>query len=147
LDAESGKYSTLINKHGIEKHLAYAIRWSHSIDNWDIGFSHFYGTNRDPSILFEKDASGQIQLIPYYEMIHQTGLEVQITQDNWLWKLESIVRSGQGKTYFAGTGGLEYTFYDVFESGLDLGIVSEYLYDSRGSNAPVAFQDDFLAAV
>ena len=97
--------------------------------------------------MVEADAAGEIQLIPYYEMIHQTGLDVQITQENWLWKLESIVRSGQGKTYFAGTGGLEYTFYKVFETGLDFGFVSEYLYDSRGSIAPVAFQDDFLAAV
>ena len=134
-------------KHGIEKHLAYAIRWSHSIDDWDVGLSHFYGMNRDPTILAEIDTAGKIQLIPYYEMIHQTGLELQLTQENWLWKLESIVRSGQGKTYYAGTGGLEYTFYNVFESGLDFGIVSEYLYDSRGSNAPVIFQDDFLAAV
>jgi len=134
-------------KHGIEKQLAYAMRWSHSIGDWDIGFSHFYGMNRDPSIIVEADAAGKIQLIPYYEMIHQTGLDVQLTQENWLWKLESIVRSGQGKTYFAGTGGLEYTFYDVFETGLDFGVVSEYLYDSRGSNAPVAFQDDFLAAI
>jgi len=134
-------------KHGIEKQLAYAIRWSHSIGDWDIGLSHFYGMSRDPSILVEADTAGKIQLTPYYEMIHQTGLDVQMTQENWLWKLESIVRSGQGKTYFAGTGGLEYTFYDVFESGLDLGFVTEYLYDSRGGNAPVVFQDDFLAAV
>jgi hypothetical protein len=134
-------------KHGIEKHMAYAIRWSHSIGNWDLGLSHFYGTNRDPSILVETDSQGGIQLIPYYEMIHQTGIDIQMTQNNWLWKLESIVRSGQGKTYFAGTGGLEYSFYDVFETGLDIGLVAEYLYDSRGSHAPTVFQDDFLAAV
>jgi hypothetical protein len=80
-------------------------------------------------------------------MIHQTGVDVQLTQENILWKLESIVRSGQGKTYYAGTGGFEYTFYNLFETGLDIGIVGEYLYDSRGKNAPVVFQDDFLAAV
>ncbi len=75
------------------------------------------------------------------------SLDLQLTQDNWLWKLESIVRSGQGKSYFASTAGFEYTFYTVFESSLDIGIVSEYLYDSRGSNAPVVFQDDFLVAL
>jgi hypothetical protein len=134
-------------KHGIEKHMAYALRWSHSIGNWDLGFSHFYGTSRDPSILLNVDKLGKIQLIPYYEMIHQTGLDVQMTLDSWLWKVEAIVRSGQGKTYFAGTGGFEYTLYNMFESGIDLGLVTEYLYDSRGSHAPVVFQDDFLVAV
>jgi hypothetical protein len=134
-------------KHGIEKQLAYAFRWSHSIGIWDLGLSHFYGTSRDPSTIVEIDSTGEIQLIPYYEMIHQTGVDVQITQDNWLWKLESIVRSGQGKTYYAGTGGFEYTLYNMFSTGLDLGIVAEYLYDSRGSHAPVVFEDDFLAAV
>ncbi len=134
-------------KHGLEKQLAYALRWSHSIGDWDLGLSHFYGTNRDPSISVKIGNSGKLQLIPYYEMIHQTGLDVQLTRENWLWKLESIIRSGQGKSYFAGTGGFEYTFYNIFESALDIGLVSEYLYDSRGQNAPVAFQDDFLAAV
>ena len=134
-------------KHGIEKHMAYAFRWSYSVGKWDLGLSHFYGTSRDPSTLIEIDATGKLQLIPYYEMIHQTGLDVQMTQDNWLWKLESIVRSGQGKSYFAGTGGLEYTFYNMFDTALDLGLVAEYLYDSRGNHAPVVFQDDFLAAV
>jgi hypothetical protein len=103
-------------KHGIEKHMAYAIRWSHSIGDWDLGFSHFYGTSRDPSILVETDEQGVTRLIPYYEMIHQTAADIQITKNNWLWKLESIVRSGQGKAYFAGTGGFEYTFYSVFEA-------------------------------
>jgi hypothetical protein len=134
-------------KHGIEKHMAYAIRWSHSIGDWDLGFSHFYGTSRDPSILVETDEQGVTRLIPYYEMIHQTAADIQITKNNWLWKLESIVRSGQGKAYFAGTGGFEYTFYSVFESAVDIGVVSEYLYDSRGSHAPVIFQDDFFMGV
>ncbi|MCK4492783.1 MAG: hypothetical protein KAU26_01905, partial [Methylococcales bacterium] len=134
-------------KHGIEKHLAYAIRWSHSIGDWDLGFSHFYGMSREPSIQATIDTKGTLTLRPYYEMIHQTGIEVQVTKENWLWKLESIVRSGQGKTFYAGTGGVEYSFYDVMASGVDIGFVAEYLYDSRGNHAPTPFQDDFLAAV
>ena len=134
-------------KHGFEKNMAYAIRWSHAIGDWDIGLSHFYGTSRDPTFLLEADRAGNAQLIPYYEMIHQTAIDVQLTDENWLWKLESMVRSGQGNTYFAGIGGFEYTFFNLFESALDLGLVAEYLYDSRGSHAPVALQDDFLAAL
>lgn len=76
-------------------------------------------------------------------MIHQTGLDLQLTLESVLWTLETIVRSGQGKTYFASTAGFEYSFYNLLGSALDIGIVSEYLYDSRGSHAPVVFQDDF----
>lgn len=131
----------------LKKNMAYAIRWSHAIGDWDIGLSHFYGTSRDPTILIEADGAGNIQLIPYYEMIHQTAIDVQLTDENWLWKLESIVRSGQGNTYFAGIGGFEYTFFNLFESALDLGVLAEYLYDSRGSHSQVALQDDFLVAL
>ncbi len=134
-------------KHGLEKHLAYAFRWSHSVANWDIGISHFYGTSRDPSLRRNIDKAGQTRLIPYYEMIHQTGLDLQLTLESVLWTLETIVRSGQGKTYFASTAGFEYSFYNLLGSALDIGIVSEYLYDSRGSHAPVVFQDDFLVAL
>jgi len=134
-------------KQGIDKHIAYAIRYSHSIGLWDIGLSYFYGTSRDPSILINTNPSGKIDLIPSYEMIHQTGVDIQFTQDSWLWKLESIVRSGQGKTYFAATAGFEYTLYNMYDTGLDTGFVAEYLYDSRGTHAPVTFQDDFLVAV
>ena len=28
-------------KHGIEKQLAYAARWAHTLGDWDIGLSHF----------------------------------------------------------------------------------------------------------
>lgn len=134
-------------KHGIDKHIAYAIRYSHSIGLWDIGFSHFYGTSREPSVIINPKAPGKVELLPYYEMIHQTGIDVQFTQESWLWKLESIVRSGQGETYFASTAGFEYTLYNLYDTGLDTGFVAEHLYDSRGSHAPVAFQDDFLVAV
>ena len=133
-------------KHGFEKNVAYAIRWSHAIGDWDIGLSNFYGTSRDPTILTEVDDTGNIQLIPYYEIINQTGIDVQLTDESWLWKLESIVRSGQGDTYFAGVFGFEYTFFNLFESALDLGFLTEYMYDSRGSHSQKPLQDDFLAA-
>lgn len=136
-------------KHGIEKHMAYALRWSRSFDAWDIGLSYFYGTSRDPLIFVEFNRLGEMRLIPHYDTIHQAGLDMQVTEGSWLWKLEAIMRAGQGKTYFAGTGGLEYTFYSVFDTPLDLGLVVEYLYDSRGqsNNALYVFEDDILVAL
>lgn len=143
IDVGNARYE----KHGIDKHMAYAMRWSHTIGDWDLGLSHFYGTNREPTLLAEADGSGQLRITPYYEMIHQTAIDVQATTDSWLWKLEAMVRSGQGKTYFAATGGIEYSFYNVQNSGMDIGIVAEYLYDSRGQSQLTIFQDDIMTAL
>src|SRR5690606_16002138 len=80
-------------------------------------------------------------------------IDIQTIKGSWLWKLEALMRSGQGDRFYAATGGVEYTLFDLFESGIDLGLIAEYMYDSRGYNnvqaltQQVLFQDDFLAAV
>ena len=71
-------------------------------------------------------------LLPVYDVIHQTGLDAQLTTDAWLLKLESILRSGQGETFGGLTGGFEYTFGGIFGSVTDLGLLVEYSLDSRG---------------
>ncbi len=71
-------------------------------------------------------------LIPVYEVIHQTGIDAQLTTAAWLLKLETILRSGQGDTFGGLTGGFEYTFGGVFGTVADLGVLLEYSWDSRG---------------
>lgn len=139
----------LFDRHGLEKHMSYAARWSHYIGDWDIGISHFYGMNREPRFIPSFDSQGRlVKLRPFYETINQTSLDLQMTHESWLWKLEAMVRSGMGKTFFAAVGGLEYTLFDLYETGLDLGFVLEYMYDTRGSrNFYAPFQDDFLTAL
>ncbi len=134
-------------KNGFERHMAYAFRWSQTLGDWDIGFSHFYGTNRDPLFLLDSDRAGNLRIIPFYEMINQTGLDVQVTKDAWLWKLEAIFRSSKTFNYFASTFGFEYTFFNIRETGLDIGVLAEYLYDSRGQNIQTLFEDDFFVAL
>jgi hypothetical protein len=134
---------------GFKKQMAYALRWSKAINEWDIGVSYFYGTHRIPTIVPTFTQNGALKaLIPYYETIHQAGLDVQYTQGSWLWKLETVFRDGQeGKTLFASTGGFEYSVYNIFETGLDIGIIAEYLYDSRGRRGQTFFQDDFMTGL
>ena len=124
-----------------EKHIDYALRWQRSMGEWDAGLSHFYGTSRDPQFI-----PGPL-LTPFYELIHQTGLDVQATFDAWLWKLEAIRRRGPDETYTAATWGLEYTFYGVMESAADICLVLEYLYDERGQQASTPFQDDVMVGL
>ena len=132
------------DKSGFERQVSYAIRWAHSIGDWDMGLSHFYGTSRDPVFLVKATPDGQVNLIPYYQNINQTGLDIQATLDSLLLKWEAIVRVSESETAFASTAGFEYTFFNIASSGLDIGVLAEYLYDSRGLSAPTVGQDDFF---
>lgn len=128
------------------RHVDLAVRWSHIMGDWDVGLSHFYGTGREPQLISTSGEDGEPILIPRYEIIHQTGLDVQATKGSWLWKLELVNRSGQGDRFSALTGGFEYTFSNVRSSGLDIGVLGEYLFDERGEGAASYFEDDFFLA-
>jgi hypothetical protein len=125
----------------------YALRWRQSLGDWEVGLAHFSGTSRDPRLLPGVGSDGMPALIPYYDVIDQTSLDAQVTKGAWLWKLETIRRSGQGPAYAALTAGFEYTLSGIFDSGIDLGILAEYLYDDRGAGATTPFQDDVFAGM
>jgi len=134
-----------------EKHVDYAVRWEHSYDIWYIGLSHFIGTNREPKFQQGFDASrnprfdkGNPILVPYYNQINQTALDLQATfEGGWLLKLEAMSRTGKGfDRFFAASGGLEYTFYGINQTNIDVGFLFEYHYDERGDDATTPFQDD-----
>jgi len=124
-----------------QRHVDFAARWSQFMGVWDIGLSYFNGTSRDPRFILNSKGDA---LLPVYDLISQTGLDVQATVGNWLWKVEMISRGGQGDRYAALTGGFEYTFVGIFETSYDLGVISEYLYDDRGKNAATPFANDVM---
>ena len=116
-----------------------ALRYSHYIGDVDIGVSWFSGTGREPRFVPAADGSA---LLPVYDLIDQVGIDLQYTKESWLWKLEAIVRDGATHTFAAAVGGFEYTIYQVTESGADLGILFEYLYDGRNEFEPVTIADN-----
>lgn len=125
-------------------HLDAALRWSQVIGDWDIALSHFSGTTREPLLRPVVGNNGAVTLAPHYDVIDQTGIELQSTQDAWLWKFELISRSGQGERFTAAAGGFEYTFYGVFGGNTDVGVLAEYLYDDRGESVAFFENDLFL---
>jgi len=125
------------------------VRWAHTIEDWDIGLAHFRGTSREPRLIPRIDANGRTVLVPQYDQIDQTSLDLQLTTDAWLWKLEAMTRSGHGDRFLAAVGGFEYTLFGVLETSADLGLLAEYLYDGREDDtAPGTSADDdiFLGA-
>ncbi len=127
-----------------EKHVDLAARWYQMLGNWEIAVSHFRGTSRAPT--FKLTGGGPTsppELVPLYNQINQTGLEVQGVFGAWLWKLEAIRNAGfDNKNYKAATGGFEYTY--VLKSGFELGALLEYSWDDRGRDANTQFQSDVL---
>lgn len=115
-------------------HVDFAGRWSRTFGDWDVALSHFYGTSRDPRFALDL---GRQRLIPLYDIINQTGVEVQYTGDNILLKLEGFGRDGQSSYRGAFVAGFEYTFYGVFGSEGDVGVLGEGHYDSFDPDIPV----------
>lgn len=126
------------------RHIDLAIRYSRTIGDADFGIYHFKGTGREPTLLLGADSSGNPVLIPFYEQIDQTGLDLQLVAGEWLWKLEALNRTGQGKGYYAAVGGFEYTFHGIAESRINLGLVVEYAYDDRLDEATTVYQNDAM---
>ena len=118
--------------------LDWAVRWAHSLGDWDIGLSHFSGTNREPRFLLGQGLSGIPVAVPCYEIVDQTSLDLQWTTRGWLWKLEARMSDFETGRYAAVAGGFEYAFTDY------MGIFLEYVFDSRGELSTTSFADDFF---
>lgn len=85
--------------------------------------------------------NGPPVLIPYYDQLAQTSLDLQATKGAWLWKLEVATGKQLNRHFTAAVGGFEYTLYGIFESPADLGLITEYQFDDRGSSV-TPFQND-----
>lgn len=125
------------------KHIDYALRYSNSFDDYDVGLSYFQGTAREPILKF--DPSRQA-LIPFYDQLKQLSTDIQWTGEALLLKLEALVRkeatSGRSAALVSG---FEYTFFDIY-NGHDFGVITEYLYDERGKSR-TSFDNDIFWGV
>ncbi|MGB5708405.1 MAG: hypothetical protein WBM41_16435 [Arenicellales bacterium] len=130
-----------------QDHIDFAARFSGYRGIIDYGFSWFSGTSRQPDFV----PGGDGRLIPFYAQIDQLGLDLQITSEAWLWKLEAIRRDfendASGEDFSAAVGGFEYSIYGLADGMFDLGLLAEYHYDSRDDRATVVFQNDLFAGL
>lgn len=147
-----------------QRHVDLAARWAKSIGTWDVGVSVFDGTNRDPRLVLNPGTPRltpdpatlppicllnpglpqcqvivsfpDARLMPRYEQARQLGLDLQAIFGGWAWKLEAIRRESDFEKFTALAAGFEYTYVGVFGSAIDVGVLGEYLWDSRGRLDP-----------
>ena len=146
----------------------FALRWKNTLGPADIGVIYFNGYERFP-VLTLTPGAGKANTL-YYE-VQQVGGDIQMSLGSWLLKAEvqyqdtGIGGSFVGNSVLAdGTllrrnlvpddlvafvGGFEYTFFRVLENS-DLGIITEYLYNSQQDLDDVGFrpfQNDLFSAI
>ena len=140
-----------------ENNIDYALRWQYTVGDWELGFSYFAGTNRDPYLAEGFDPeTNRLVLQPYYSQIQQVGIDVLAVVDAWLFKVEGIYRQDEEEnvplalqdvvvdTFFAAVVGFEYTNVGIFDSQYDLGWLVEYQFDERDQTAFVFGQNDLM---
>lgn len=123
-----------------QSHVDYAFRYSHYLGAFDFGVSGFSGTNREPTFLLEDGFR------PFYDQMQQLGVDVQATLSDLLLKFEAIYREDSVNKYVAQTIGFEYTLANMFDRGFDLGLLSEYNFDSREESISGLDNDVFVGA-
>jgi hypothetical protein len=122
-------------------HIDWAGRWSTRARTLDVGLSHFWGTSREPDLRY--DAAPQ----PRYPVVHQTGLDAQLTLGSLLLKLEAIRRQDDGHAFGAVTTGGEYVLGNVAGTGGDVVLFAELTVDARRARTLTGLDRDlFLAA-
>lgn len=129
-----------------EKHIDFALRWSHYFGDWDVGLAHFSGTTRTPALLARGEGENS-RLLPYYFQIEQTSLDIQATKGAWLWKLEALYNSNHLEDFYAAVGGFEYTWFGAINEVADLGWLLEYHFDERDDRALTPLQEDLFLGV
>lgn len=133
------------------RHPDWAARYKHYLGPLEAAVSHFSGTSREPVLIPGATCLAlgcpPGVLVPSYPLIEQTGLEAQLVLGEWLWKLEAIRRAGQAPDpFYASAAGFEYTFVGVAGTVMDLGVLAEYLRDTRpGGTTP--FDHDVTAGL
>lgn len=126
-----------------ERHLDFAARYSNTFGDMDLGVYNFHGTGRAPTFRFKLDEGGP-KLIPFYEQINQTGIDIQMVAGQWILKLEALRKIGQGVAYTAAVGGFEYTMVRLAGTEMDLGLLGEWAWDERGDDAASPFDNDAM---
>lgn len=127
---------------------SWAARYSGSFEYLDIGLSYFDGIARDPRFVagLDDDDAARAVLIPNYDRIQQAGIDTQVTLGPLLLKGEGIHQWNDFEDFSSFIAGFEYTAFGLAGKA-DIGFLAEFLYDDRGENAPVPFEEDvFIGA-
>lgn len=140
VDTDRAEYESGAEQH----HLDYALRYMHSIGEYEVGLSYFNGTTREPELQVGQDVITEPFIFPYYAQIQQFGVDLLKVQGAWLLKFEGIYREGQSEDFTAAVAGFERTSVGVLGTNHDVGLLMEYQFDERENNFFSTGQNDLM---
>jgi hypothetical protein len=127
-----------------EKNLDLAVRWQHTLGDWEVGLSYFDGTSREPDFILANNERLEPNLRPFYPQLQQAGIDVLALLGDWIVKFEGVQRKVMDQNYTAFVGGFEYSFVGLFDSIYDINWLMEYQYDGRDDTTMVVSQNDLM---
>jgi hypothetical protein len=86
-------------------------------------------------------------LVPFYDLWRQGSVDAQYVTGSMAWKVEGVWRKTLDEDTWGSVAGFEYTFGDVRGSGIDIGVLGEYLWDEKRDALNVLFDDEVFAGM
>lgn len=123
-------------------HWDWALRYALHQGALDLGISYFDGTAHDPSFVDPRMSASGPTVTPFYALIQQTSVDMQLTFGEWSFKLEGAHREQSGPDNNAYAIGVEYAIGSFAGSPADLTFAAEYVRDHRLPPTPPGFVDN-----
>lgn len=119
-------------------HPTFAARITGVLGDVDVGFGLFSGNSREPRLMAQLTED---TVVAAYDVVHQASADMLWTLGALTLKAEGFARLwGEDLSFFWAAGaGLDYAFFDIARSGVDVILAAEYLHDTRPVTAPVTF--------
>ncbi len=138
IDTDNAVYSEDTGPEDID----FAVRWQRPLNDYvEAAFSIFSGVDREPWYSWNFSLKDPM-LIPHYQHKDQFGLELEYIYEGWAVKFEGIASRTSRETYQAAALGVEYGFYGIFGTDIDLTFITEYMFDSRDDSTPGFLEHD-----
>jgi len=96
---------------------------------------------------FAMEVRDNLVLVPFYDLWKQSSLDAQWVTGNMAWKIEAMHRKTRGELTWGSVAGFEYTFGDVRGTGIDIGVLGEYLYDEKDDGLNTLFDDEVFVGM
>jgi hypothetical protein len=104
-------------------------------------------TQEEIEAQFAAEVAANLVLVPSYDLWRQASVDAQFVTGSMAWKLEAVWRETLDAQTVGSVAGFEYTFGDVRGSGIDIGVLGEYLWDEKDDALNVLFDDELFAGV
>ncbi|MEE2730823.1 MAG: hypothetical protein VYA55_08360 [Pseudomonadota bacterium] len=138
VDTDNAQYSSDTGPNDID----WAARWQRPLNDYvEMGLSLFSGVDREPWYSFNFDLDNPM-LVPNYHHKDQLGVELEFLYEGWAVKFEAVGVSSAREEYWAAVTGIEYSFYGLFGTNIDMTLITEFMHDSREDLAPGYLEHD-----